>query len=407
MGDAQQVVPPAGLVGPMPSRPPGVMVSSTCYDLGQVRDALRQFIEDLGYRPLLSEHPSFPISPDATTINNCRRAVEHDADVLVLVVGGRYGSIDVDSNASVTNLEYLSARHKGIPVYAFIDRDVLAVLPVWARNPAADFSQQVDSVRVFEFIQQIRAVDKVWTNEFSRAQDITDVLRTQFAYQQQVGLRLQRQALGAAQHDWFDTLRGEALRIALDRPDCWEYLLFATALTDGVARHRRLARTHALKLPVGFGEDVPAPLEWVQSRLNDAQRLVGTMTQLANGPLQDAFGQPGEPGDTEGIVFVADTIAELYRDALLWALRLRTAHVGDPFQAVTLAVGDMMDDLIRQVAAFGPAMKAQVEAGLAAARGGTPTRLELTLTITVPEGALDRVNEELAHLAAQYGAATD
>jgi hypothetical protein len=48
---------------------PTVLVSSTFYDLRQVREDLRCFIEDqLGYRPLLSEHPSFPIDPDVDTI---------------------------------------------------------------------------------------------------------------------------------------------------------------------------------------------------------------------------------------------------------------------------------------------------------------------------------------------------
>ena len=88
------------------------MISSTFYDLRQIRDDLRQFIEGVGYRPLLSEHASFPIDPDATTIENCRRRVEQDADILVLVIGGRYGSIDATPNKSVTNLEYTSARHK-------------------------------------------------------------------------------------------------------------------------------------------------------------------------------------------------------------------------------------------------------------------------------------------------------
>jgi hypothetical protein len=41
---------------------------------------------------LLSEHPSFPIDPGVTTIENCRRRVEQDADLFVLIVGMRYGS---------------------------------------------------------------------------------------------------------------------------------------------------------------------------------------------------------------------------------------------------------------------------------------------------------------------------
>ena len=178
----------------------------------------------------------------------------------MLVIGGRYGSIDATPNKSVTNLEYTSARHKRIPIYVFIDPQVLALLPLWKRNPAADFSGQVDSPRLFEFIEHVRTIDSVWMSEFRSARDITDALRTQFAFQQQTGLRLQRQTLSLADQDWFDTLRGEALRVALDRPRAWEYLLFASALRDGVARHRRLARTHALKIPIGFGEDVQDPL---------------------------------------------------------------------------------------------------------------------------------------------------
>ena len=374
------------------------MVSSAFYDLRQIRDDLRQFIEDLGYRPLLSEHPSFPINPDATIIENSRRRVEQDADVLVLVIGGRYGSIDATANTSVTNLEYTSARHKRIPVYVFIDTQVLALLPLWKRNKAADFSKQVDSPRLFEFIEHVRTIDAVWMNEFRSACDITDALRTQFAYQQQAGLRLQRQALGLADQDWLDTLHGEALRVALDQPTAWEYLLFATALRDGVARHRRLARTHALKIPIGFGEDVQNPLPWINARFNDALRLARTLDDLM-GALQKALGPVGVSGDTSSIIFVADTMADLYRDAILWGQRLRTANVDERFQRLVTAVGDMMDDVVQQLAQFGPHVKAQLETALAAPKTGVP--LEITLTISLPKSAMRSFNDELERLASE------
>lgn len=35
---------------------------------------------------------------------------------------------------SVTNLEFLEARAKGIPVYAFVEKSVLALLPVTLSN---------------------------------------------------------------------------------------------------------------------------------------------------------------------------------------------------------------------------------------------------------------------------------
>ena len=116
---------------PVPLRRPGVMVSSTFYDLRQIRDDLRRFLDnELGYTALVSEHPSFPVDPDLTTVENCRERVQRDADIVILVIGSRYGSVEDESAKSVTNLEYLSARQKGIPVFAFVDQGIIPLLPI-------------------------------------------------------------------------------------------------------------------------------------------------------------------------------------------------------------------------------------------------------------------------------------
>ena len=40
-----------------------IFISSTCYDLSQVRQDLRDFISGLGYNPMMSEQNDFPIDP--------------------------------------------------------------------------------------------------------------------------------------------------------------------------------------------------------------------------------------------------------------------------------------------------------------------------------------------------------
>lgn len=150
---------------------PGVFISSTFYDLNQVRADLVGFAEDqLGYRPLVSELPSFPVDPNADTIENCRRRVDEQADIFILIIGGRYGSVNNDQGKSVTNLEYLAARAKGIPIYAFVQREVLAVLPTWNDNPDADFSGTVDSIELFAFLERVRTGDMVWMYPFTTEQ---------------------------------------------------------------------------------------------------------------------------------------------------------------------------------------------------------------------------------------------
>ena len=96
-----------------------IFVSSTCYDLSAVREDLRAHLVALGHEPLLSEYPSFPIDPDDTTVGNCKRNVQQNTDILLLIVGGCRGSLDSATGKSVTNIEYDAARQQGIPCFVF------------------------------------------------------------------------------------------------------------------------------------------------------------------------------------------------------------------------------------------------------------------------------------------------
>ena len=103
---------------------PVVFVSSTCYDLKQIRADMKEFIEGTyGFNAMLSEFDSFPIDPCVGTFENCLSNVDQCADVFVLIVGNRYGYV-LESGKSVTNLEYLHAKAKGIPMYVFVSKKI-------------------------------------------------------------------------------------------------------------------------------------------------------------------------------------------------------------------------------------------------------------------------------------------
>ncbi len=152
-----------------------IFVSSTCYDLAAMREDLRRYILQLGHEPLLSEYASFPVNPDETTINNCKKNVETHTDVLVLIVGGKRGTLDSTSGKSVTNLEYETARSRGIPCFVFISRPVLTLLPIWKKNSAADFTPAVDFPEVFTFIERIQGENR-WAFSFDKTAEIQECL---------------------------------------------------------------------------------------------------------------------------------------------------------------------------------------------------------------------------------------
>ena len=379
----------------MPSSAPTVMVSSTFYDLSQVRADLAQFIEDeLGYRPLLSEYASFPIDPDVDTIENCRRRVERDADILVLVVGGRYGYVDSATDKSVTNLEYLTARAKGIPIYTFVHRDVTNILPVWKNNPESDFSAKVDDVRLFEFVEQIRSQDRVWTQDFERAQDIVARLRIQFAHLMQEGLKWQKRVSGESMVS-LSGLRGKALRLALERPEAWEYRFFGQVLRDEVEANLDLRREHRLGIVMGAGEYISQDeiLRWIRTQTNELTNLAESLNNLINVALPEALRPSGMPGDVPEMKFVAQRLGAGYRHAIEWSQRVRRLHVEDEHKQLLKEMSLWTNNMIEGIENYGPSFLRQIDEALLNHSGEEPTVIEARLVLEVSN--MDRYNEEL------------
>lgn len=173
---------------------PRVFVSSTYYDLKHLRSSLENFIEALGYEPVLSEKGNIAYAPDTPLDESCYREV-HNADIFVLIVGGRYGSersggeSDLpkhffDKYDSITKQEYKSAVAQDIPIYILIERSVYADFENFLRNKDNQtFSYaHVDSINVFHLIEEILAQPQ--NNPFylfDRYSDIEIWLKEQWA----------------------------------------------------------------------------------------------------------------------------------------------------------------------------------------------------------------------------------
>jgi hypothetical protein len=380
------------------------MVSSTFYDLRQIRADLEEFLaKDLGYHPLLSEFPSFPVDPDKTTIENCRRRVQQNADVVVLVIGGRYGSVPTPHDKSVTNLEYQAARATGLPVYAFVEKRILSSLPLWRDNPDGDFSKVVDSPRLFQFVMDVREQDGVWTFEFETAQDIIQTLRIQFAhlFRETLGeyVRVRRSGLEML----LQGLGPEAFALALEQPAAWEYRLFFRVVQDEIDQCRDLRMRYDHGLALGIGErvsmfDIQA---WSAPRLDELRRIVAVLSGAINDRLPEALGAPGEPADARDLVAVARLVGEAYRGALEWSLRVRCAAGSDALQPVVDALARFPDDALTKVESLGSPMLERFADGLARATKESPITIEVTLEVDLSHSdefheALDRLERDIA-----------
>lgn len=382
----------------MATRVPTIFLSSTFYDLRQVRADLDSFVEgQLGYRCLASEKSSFPIDPDADTIENCRRRVEEDADVLILIIGGRYGSLDPKTAKSVTNLEYLVARSQRIPIYAFVDARILPLLSVWERNPDGDFSNVVDTPRLFDFITQLRSTDRIWTVPFDSAQDVCDSLRVQMAYLTADGLSTRKRLLGRDRE--LDGLSGASLRLALEKPLGWAGRLFA-ALVDGEIesmRQRRMA--YDVGIVLGSGEPLDGDRDvslWLGASLNEGKRLWEGTMRLMDRPVNDAL----SAGDVRTLRVVASELGRAYAEALDWADRIRRVFVNEEWRSLLDEMSLMTGEFLSEVERFGPSLTREIDRATAIESDEV---IAIDFKLTLPVANYDNFNARLSEIRRRRG----
>ena len=94
---------------------PKIFVSSTVVDLPNERKAAFSAVQNAGGFPVMSEFTMEAQSTDS--LSACLSKVM-ESDIYVLILGGRYGW-QPDGNQSITEMEYQTARDKGIPILVF------------------------------------------------------------------------------------------------------------------------------------------------------------------------------------------------------------------------------------------------------------------------------------------------
>lgn len=180
---------------------PRVFISSTYFDLKAVRADLEHFVREMGFDPVLHERGSIPYSRHESLQNNCYREVEN-CDILVSIVGGRFGSISEESDYSVSQTELKAALDQNKQVYIFVQREVYHEYSTYEKNSEKEIDwTSVDSKKIFEFLSELY---KLKNNNpiisFETSHDITNNLKHQWS-----GLfqRLLSESSLLAQHNMF------------------------------------------------------------------------------------------------------------------------------------------------------------------------------------------------------------
>lgn len=162
---------------------PRIFISSTFFDLRQVRADLDRFVKDLGYDTVRNETGGIPYGRDQKLEEYCYKEIS-EIDILVGIVGGRFGSEAERGNYSITQVEIKTAIEQNKQVYIFIEKNVLAEFQTYLINKENETTKYrfVEDKKIYKFIEEIYALPKNnIVHPFETALDITFFLREQWA----------------------------------------------------------------------------------------------------------------------------------------------------------------------------------------------------------------------------------
>ena len=378
---------------------PVVFVSSTCYDLKQVREDLKDFFEgNYGFETMLSEFDSFPVSPCAGTFENCLNNVDQCADIFVLIVGMRYGYV-TESGKSITNLEYLHAKAKGIPIFVFINKELDQNWRVWKNNPAGDFSRIVEDPKIFEFVSVLREGSQQWIYTFDSARDIKMALKNQLILVFSDGLKLHQIVTNHKLPILNGDVSADAARMIIEQPFAWEYKFLAYTLKYEFVKIQKnrwdfksgVFEGHTLSL-----EDPSTLLGHICDKLKEILKVMQIFTVILNETIKEAIGEPNVPSDLELMIYASKQCASIYKRLIDWALYFKSLHVDDRFSYLLQLLYELPISSLNKIDAFVDEVYREITS-LPDVDDHLPR--QLSLQCRLDGGNTDAINAEIERLA--------
>jgi hypothetical protein len=203
------------------SSKPKIFISSTVYDLGDLRGAIKYWLEESGYQVLASEFNDFQKDVALNSYEACLQAID-DCQYFILLIGSRAGGrVSTPPNTSITMLEYRHAYERAkqgkVKILALVRSAVWTVLE--DRKALGDLVKSEyqkehnltdvdiekltrhkskiveDADLIFSFVNEVRRNEEMkaatkqagallpvnnWIHPFGGFRDVIDVLRTAF-----------------------------------------------------------------------------------------------------------------------------------------------------------------------------------------------------------------------------------
>src|SRR3989337_1990728 len=159
-----------------------VFISSTSFDLKDLRAELAEALKEWGYFPIWNESPDFPKKPGLHSHDVCLDAVK-ECDIYLLIIDRRYGGTYTGEkyskeDISITWYETKIAFQENKEMLSFVRDEVWNERPTYKKNLKNGIQikpHHVDNPRVFDFIDFIVHLPRDnWIYTFKNSVELKD-----------------------------------------------------------------------------------------------------------------------------------------------------------------------------------------------------------------------------------------
>lgn len=180
------------------SFPLPVFVSSTCYELRDLRAAIRAWLESLGLTPMMSEEGGFPHIDGMPPYATCLQVIE-ECPLVVGVVDRKYGRAFDDwgpykqhVGRAPTHAELSDALDIGKRVLIYVHNDTWHSYEIWRKNPgafktSAPVGLEEATLKMFHELKLRNPAP--WIERFTDATDVISSLQREFVNLNRPGYR--------------------------------------------------------------------------------------------------------------------------------------------------------------------------------------------------------------------------
>lgn len=383
-----------------------IFISSTCYDLSQVRQDLCDFISGLGHTPIMSEKNDFPIDTNLDNWENCLNAVKKHADIFVLIIGNKYGSVG-ETGKSITNTEYLTAVQKGIPIYTFSLKQMTTLLPMWEHNPDADYSYAVDNPKIFEFLADVRKKSGRWNFEFESVQDIKDTLHKQLSILFQKSLELRKRIVSSPYEDLYGKISSKALNIIMQKEEGYDVKFFMQVMQDGIMECRDLKNDYKYSIilkPLHERRNLNDFFFWLDRKVDEMLSYIDSLHNLSDA-FKAFYKENSDESDLRGLHYVASTYVEFYANLLKWGASVKGMVVPKECKHLMEILSGMPLSIIEEMEKYPIESMKKIDVCIEKSKIGTIEKgdmIQFPFKIDIPDSFLTEYKEELNKIEEQF-----